>query len=125
MDSKEFVSALERYVRDAAVRSTITALESPPGRHVPTAVRDRSDWYNSLGDEDRARVREIAALAAHSALFGMLAVVDGSRVIDDIRGQFKLLYVADKEVLLNSDSISLHELLTGSEKGCAEAREME
>jgi len=112
MDSKTFINAIERYVRDAAVISTIRMLEAPPGRQLPGEVRDRSDWYKNLSDEDRLRVREVISLAAHSALFGMLAVIDGSRVIDEVGGHFKLLYITDTETLLNSDSVSLHELLS-------------
>ena len=81
MNSQEFVRAVERYVRDAAIEDTITNLKAPPGRRVPVEVRARSDWYNGLPDADAAHVNSVVATAVHAALFGLLAALDGARTM--------------------------------------------
>lgn len=111
MDSVEFVTAVERYVQDAAIEDTIAKLKAPPGRRVLPKVRARSDWYNDLSEEDRGHVDGVIANAVHAALFGLFATLDGARTIDDENGRFELSYVADQRILLNPQSINLHDLL--------------
>lgn len=111
MDSEEFVAAVERFVRDAAIEDTIANLKAPPGRRVLPEVRARSDWYNGLSEEDRVHVDSVIASAAHAVLFGLFATLDGARTIDDRQGRFELTYVADQRILLNPQSINLHDLL--------------
>jgi hypothetical protein len=111
MNSEEFVAAVERFVRDTAIEDTIASLKAPPGRRVLPTVRARSDWYNSLSEEDRARVDDVIATAVHAALFGLFATLDGVRTIDDGKGRFELTYVGDDHVLLNPQSLNLHDLL--------------
>ena len=112
MDSQDFVTAVERYVGDAAIEDTIANLKAPPGRQVLPEVRARSDWYNGLSEEDRIHVDSVIASAVHAALFGLLAVFDGARTIDEGKGRFELTYVTDQRFLLNPQSIDLHDLLT-------------
>lgn len=111
MNSHDFVEALKRYVRDAAVEDTIAKLKSPPGRRVSPQERTRSDWYNGLSDEEAAHVNSVIATSGHEALFGLLAVLDGARTIDDGGGRFELAYIADRRVPLNdTQAIGLHDL---------------
>jgi hypothetical protein len=42
-----------------------------------------SAWYASLEDRDRAMVVEVIRDAAHSAIFGVLCMLDGVRVADN------------------------------------------
>lgn len=114
MNSQDFVAAVERYVRDAAIEDTISNLKAPPGRRVPTEVRARSDWYNGLAEADATHVNDVIATAVHAALFGLFAALDGARTIDDGKGRFELTYVADQRVLLNPQSTNLHDLLNAS-----------
>jgi len=115
MNSQEFVSAVERYVGEAAVNDTIANLKAPPGRRIVPAVKARSDWYNSLSQQDRNHVDSTIATAVHAALFGFLASLDGARTLDAENGRFELTYVTDQRVLLNPPSIDLHDLLTASQ----------
>lgn len=114
MNSEEFVNAIELYVRDAAIEDTISNLKSPPGRRVPEEVRSRSDWYNNLSELDRHHVDSAIASAVHAAIFGLFAALDGARTIDAGQGRFELTYVADQRILLNPESINLHDLLKAS-----------
>lgn len=112
MNSEEFVNALKRYVRDAAIEGTIANLKQPPGRRVSSKERTRSDWYNALPAEGAMQVNSIIATAVHETLFGLLAVIDGARTIDDARGRFELSYLADQRIILNDpQAIGLHDLL--------------
>lgn len=115
MNSEEFVEALKRDVRDAAIADTIANLKNPPGRRVPPQERVRSDWYNTLSADEAEHVDSVIATAVHEALFGVLAVLDGARSIDDEGGRFELTYVADQRVILNDpQAIGLHDLLNAS-----------
>lgn len=112
MNSESFVEALKRHVRDAAIEDTIANLKQPPGRRVLPEERARSNWYNALSAEQAEHVNCIIAAAVHETLFGILAVLDGARTIDDEGGRFELTYVADQRVVLNDPmAIGLHELL--------------
>jgi len=112
MNSEDFVDALKRYVGDAAIEDTIASLKQPPGRRVLSKERVRSDWYNALSTEEAEHVNSAIATAVHGALFGLLAVLDGARTIDDEGGRFELIYVADQRVVLNDpQAIGLHDLL--------------
>lgn len=115
MNSEDFVEALKLHVRDAAVEDTIANLKRPPGRRVPAPERGRSDWYNALSAEEADHVNSVIATAVHETLFGLLAVLDGARTIDDEGGRFELTYVADQRVVLNDpQATGLHELLNAS-----------
>lgn len=115
MDSQQFVDAIKRNVMDAAVDDTIGKLKSPPGRKVSTEEKARSDWYNGLSATERAHVDRIIAIAVHEGIFGLLAVIDGSRAIDSENGLLELFYVDSERVLLNNpEAIGLHDLLNAS-----------
>lgn len=115
MTSQDFVEAIKRYVKDAAIEDTIANLKNPPGRRISTQERARSDWYNSLSAEEVSHVHSVVATAVHEGLFGLLAVLDGARTIDDAKGQFELMYVSDQQVLLNDpQSVGLHDLMNAS-----------
>lgn len=115
MNSEDFVEALKRHVRDAAIDDTIANLKQPPGRRVSVQERVRSDWYNALSVKEAEHVNGVIATAVHETLFGLLAVLDGARTIDDEGGRFELSYIADQRVVLNDpQAIGLHELLNAS-----------
>ncbi|MFN5542777.1 MAG: hypothetical protein ACK45Y_03030 [Betaproteobacteria bacterium] len=116
MDTDEFVQSIKQYVLEAATNNSLTNLASPPGRRVLPAERMRSDWYNGLPEKEAEYVREIVAYATHSAIFGLFAVLDGSRVIvDDKDARFELTYVSgidETRILLNDpNGIGLNEVL--------------
>lgn len=48
MNADEFVSAIQRYVLESSVDSTISQLAHPPGRRVAPDLLARSEWFNSL-----------------------------------------------------------------------------
>lgn len=111
MNANEFVSAIQIYVLESAVDSTISNLARPPGRRVAPELSARSEWFNSLSDAEADMVRAVARDAARAAVFGFLAVLDGARVIDSEKGNFELYYVGREKCLINSSDIDMHDLL--------------
>lgn len=112
MNTEDFVDALKRHVMDAAVEDVIANLKNPPGRRVSPEERARADWYNGLSEEETQHVNSAIASAVHHAVFGLLAVLDGARTIDDEGGRFELTYIGDQRVLLNDpQAVDLHDLL--------------
>jgi hypothetical protein len=63
---------------DGVVNSVIGELESgPPGRK-PAEDRLRlHQWYQTLDEPSRDRVRELVTHAVHGAVFGCLCLLDG------------------------------------------------
>lgn len=112
MNSEDFVRAIERHVKDAAIGDTLASLKAPAGRRIPPDVRARSDWYNGLSEIESTHVEGVVKAAVHAAVFGLLAVLDGARTIDDGSGQFELVYVAGQRILLNPQSVDLHDMLS-------------
>lgn len=117
MNNEEFVDSLRLHVKEAGVDDVITKLKSPPGRRIPPKMQMMSTWYNSLSEENAKTVNAVIELTAHEILFGVLAVLDGARIIDTENGKFELIYEAkDGRVMLNNPSeIGLHDLLNSSD----------
>ncbi len=114
MDTESFVAAIRRHVRDAAVQDTLGKLTSPPGRRVPPAKAARSAWFKTLNEVDADHVKCVVEDAVDEAIFGLFAVLDGSRVIGD--GRFDLLHVDSAKVLLNNpEAIGLNEVFNARE----------
>jgi len=81
---EEFVLAVKKAAFDSAVNETIKGLkEGPPGRAPHPRGSALSLWYNELAADDQQMVMESVRDAAHAAVFGVLCVLDGVRVIDD------------------------------------------
>jgi hypothetical protein len=105
MDGNELISRLKR-VRDSAVEATICNLQSPPGRRPYRSLVELSQWYNSQDEEGRKRIADVARYTAHSALFGIAAVLDGVRAFDDdpeSRLELVLVRGEKREVLNDPD----------------------
>lgn len=113
MNSEKFIDALKYHVRDAAVEDIINKLKIPSGRRILPQAKALSEWYNDLSEENISNINTIISLTAHDVLFGVLAVLDGARAIDEEKGQLKLIYkTSEHDVILNDPSeIGLHELL--------------
>lgn len=116
MNNQEFIEAIKLHVLEAAVEDTISNLKSPPGRKIQPQEQAISDWYKGLTQEKIKYVNNTVAKAVHEAIFGLLAVLDGVRTIDDGMGRFELTYVTEQRILLNDpQTISLHDLLNATD----------
>jgi hypothetical protein len=116
MSPSEFVDAIKTEVRDAASSDTIIQLRTPTGRRPAENLRRLSAWFNQLSEGDQQTVAEVAAMASHNAVFGLLCVLDGVRPIQEGHqaGELQLTFVeSDKPtVRLNpATGDTLHDLL--------------
>lgn len=116
MNAVDFVDSIRTLVRDAAVVDAISVVEKPPGRRPGAEMLELSAWFNALAESDRLLVRRLLEIVAHGAVFGLLAVLDGSRTVvpsDGTRGYFELRHVhgANSDVLSGPAGDVLHELL--------------
>ncbi|MBF0688594.1 MAG: hypothetical protein IR158_12625 [Cellulomonas sp.] len=113
MNPDEFVSALVTTVFDAAVRDVVEGLEArPPGRRPHARSVAMHEWFVRLPERDQRFVVEAVRDASHSALFGMLCVLDGVRQIDDPPHVELVLTATDEQgsQTLN-DGEDLHDIL--------------
>ena len=113
MDSRQFVDTLRIVVRDSAASQELSVLSKPPGRRPSTDLRERSNWYNSLPDEQKKILSSIILDVADRTVFGFLCVLDGVRAIEDDtnKGHLELRYVKDNSILLNpTEGEMLHDL---------------
>lgn len=119
MTREEFVSIVQRVVLEAAVEGTMATLERPPGRRPDEAMLQSSRWFHGLSERDRREVERLTKFAAHQAVFGFLAMLDGVRVIDDTEDKGRFLLTFEKSgkewPLITSDGPMLHEILNRSE----------
>lgn len=115
MNAEQFVDAIKTQVRDAATSGVISLIERPPGRRPSSNLVSLSQWFNKLHVVDKKRVREVAAMASDQATFGMLAVLDGVRIIENEadNGRLELRHIKDSESTLLNDlkGPQLHDLL--------------
>ncbi|MDE2436049.1 MAG: hypothetical protein KGM49_07310 [Sphingomonadales bacterium] len=118
MDQKTFVERLCWVVLDNLSRDLVEYWQHPPGRLRSETRSRRAKWLGSMNAEDRELLEAFGTEAARSALFGILAVLDGSRAIEGAEeGHLELRYLgANRSGLLassaiESDTMPLHELL--------------
>jgi hypothetical protein len=73
-----------------------------------------SKWFGGLSENDKEIFRRAIAIGAHQATFGMLAVLDGVRQIEDspVKGTLELNYIkGDQRTLLNAPGAeALHDI---------------
>jgi hypothetical protein len=103
MDSRQFIDLLRVAVRDGAASEVMTVRQKPPGMRPSEDLVNRSNWYNSLDDDQRRILSSIVLDAANRAVFGFLCVIDGVRAIENEgeKGRLELRHVKNGSVLLN------------------------
>lgn len=116
MTGEDFVKAIERVVRDAAVSDSLESLERPSGRRPDQIVVAQSEWYRSLGPQEQQLLKGVLQRAIDNAIFGLLCVLDSVRAVEDgvVKGDFVLNYVNRTSTPLNGlDLPMLHDLYVG------------
>lgn len=103
MNNEEFIRIIKIVVRTASVDGLIKILKKPPGRKLSVAEQERSQWFNSLSEKDRVYLDSIIIEAVDEAIFGLLAVIDGVRAIENSskKGRLELKYIGEEEEVLN------------------------
>lgn len=113
MEAREFVEVLRSECRDTAVQDCVENFISPPGRKPDQALVELSQWFNALAESDRAMVARAMAEVADATLFGVLAVLDGARPIED-QGEKSVFHLSahkgSKRSVICPGPYALHEL---------------
>lgn len=118
MDQEAFVDALKAAVLDGLAGDVASTWQSPPGRLKSEVISRRADWPNRMSPSERELLESFGAEVARSAVFGVLAVLDGNRTTEaPDGGHLELHHIADghAELLASSAAempvLPLHELL--------------
>lgn len=82
MTREHFVEAIKTEALDTAVRDTLLDLQNSPGRKSVAPLADVQQWYRSLDSGSQKFVEQVARMAADSATFGVMAILDGVRAIE-------------------------------------------
>jgi len=119
MDQTTFVDLLRAVVLDGLSNDLARNWQEPPGRLRSDERALRSQWVSQMSDTDRQLLETFGSEAARAALFGVLAVLDGARKIEDqSKGHLELRHVHAGETQLLASSgpdipvPPLHELLS-------------
>ncbi|GGH38989.1 hypothetical protein [Microbacterium album] len=80
---ERFVDAIYAAVFAPAVDQVMATLQEPPGRERHPRLVELHRWFASRGAHDRLMLRAALRECADSAVFGLLAVLDGARPISD------------------------------------------
>jgi len=113
MTAEEFVAAIKVAVHDSAVADVITSVETPSGRKPAPSLVQLSAWYNALSESDKTHVQTMVLHGVHAALFGLFAVIDGVRAIEDAgeKSQFTLVQRrGGVDGVINSPAVALHDI---------------
>ncbi|WP_155859520.1 hypothetical protein [Cellulomonas sp. KRMCY2] len=83
MDPHSFVDGVHIAVYRTAIDGVIKLLRTPPGRSPRPDLVALSTWFNGLDERSAEQVKEVIRLAVDQSVFGLLAVLDGVRAVDN------------------------------------------
>ncbi len=109
-----FVDSLREQCIDSAVQECVTNFLSPPGRKPDEALLRLSQWFSALSASDREMVCQAMQRSAYAAVFGVLCVIDGVRVIESEteKSEFELTAIrGGARTPLSPSDTFLHDLL--------------
>lgn len=114
MTSSDFVEKIKHVVYDATLAMCRAIMQKPPGKRPSSKIKELSDWYNRLPEWDKEKVQIVVELATHQSVFGMLAVLDGVRQVEDAesKGVLELRYLKNGQSKLINDpeAMLLHDI---------------
>ena len=117
MTREDFVKAVKTEALDTAVRDTILDLQDPAGRKPAISLIRIHEWYEALDAESQKFVEQVARMAAESATFGLMAILDGVRAVESggDKGALVLEYRkgTTKTLLNDFHQKLLHDILAG------------
>lgn len=106
MNGSDFVEAVYQVAYKSTIADVTEIVKSPPGRRPRPALVALSAWHGSLDDEDLTHVQRLIRLSVDHAVFGVLALIDGVRPVDDAHSEI-VLRVGRTDVNAGHD---LHEI---------------
>jgi len=114
MTAIEFIKSIKQVVYDSSVNGCVSLLQKPPGRKPSAKLVELSQYVNQLSDYDKEMMCSIIKLASSQTIFGLLAVIDGVRQIEDSEGKgtFELRFnkAGNSEIINDPNEEYLHDL---------------
>ena len=109
---------LQSVVLDGLSSELAQSWQHPPGRLRSEERSQRSEWLSAMSERDRELLEAFGSDVASAAVFGVLAVLDGNRKIEEpSAGYVELRHISEggSELLASSAPempvLPLHELL--------------
>ena len=120
MNDQEFVDAIKEHVFDSAIEGVMSQIISPSGKKPRDTLLQLNNWFHEQDEETQSMIRQCVKEGAHSALFGLLCVLDGVRLIhEDLRnGQLRLVLRTNTQEIVLSDNqefSDLHDIFNATE----------
>jgi len=112
MNQQIFIEAIVSEVHKDSVDGVVSDLANgPPGRGPSKRSQELHEWYSKLEGEEKEYIQQVIEHAVHSSIFGLLAVLDGVRGIEDgvKEGSFELKYKNNDGEFVLSDESDLHD----------------
>ena len=105
MTTTEFVEKIRQVVYNSTVTGCLSLMQKPPGRKPSPQLAALSQWFNQLSESDKGKVRDVIELAARQSVFGVFAVLDGVRQVEDTesKGILELRHLKDGQSQLLND----------------------
>lgn len=89
MNNEQFIQAIIKQVHEISVSGLIQEMtDGPRGRRPAKNLIILHKWFLDLSPDEKLIVENSIEHAVHSAIFGLLCVLDGARIIEDGGGQF-------------------------------------
>ncbi|WP_089085103.1 hypothetical protein [Aquitalea magnusonii] len=111
MNAEKFISAIRTHVQEKAKNDLVGTFTSPSGRCPRELLIKVSEWRAGLPSDQQRLLDDVIAESVRVALFGLFAVIDGSRVVDEDVDRFIITAVGydGARTELNQDmAIDLH-----------------
>ncbi len=105
MTATDFVERIRLIVYNSTVTGCLALMQKPPGKKPSPQLQALSQWFSHLSEDEKSKVQDVVELVTRQSVFGMLAVLDGVRQIEDTerKGTLELRYSKDGQSQLIND----------------------
>lgn len=112
MNNIKFIDSVIKVVRNEAISDTLDNLVDSPGRSPSKEELLLTEWYSKLSDMDKNFLKQTIIMAIDNSLFGIFAVIDGVRTVEnDHNSAFELKYInIETKIQLKANEEYLHDI---------------
>ncbi|WP_263915068.1 hypothetical protein [Achromobacter sp. 79A6] len=112
MNRQEFIAAIKRHVQQQAVDDLIATYIAPPGRRPSDQLSKIAQWRARLTVNEQSLFDAVISESVRVALFGVFAVVDGVRCVDQGVDRFIISaqdYSGNRQAINEDEALDLHD----------------